>query len=269
MAPDAPRQTADALPVPLTFRNLEGIPRLVHGVFTRHGGVSPPPYATLNVAWTIGDRSECVAENLRRVGRALAVEHLVAARQVHGDTIRIIDADALAAAAAHLAARVVPSADALVTHLQGCGLMIKIADCQAVFLVDPERQVIANVHCGWRGSVTNILGKVVRCLEERFGSRPEALLAAVSPSLGPCCGEFRHYHEELPEAFWAYRAPGDRFDFWAISRRQLTAAGLREDRIEVAERCTVCERRDFFSYRGERLTGRMAAVIAWNGHEHR
>jgi len=67
----------------------------------------------------------------------------------------------------------------------------------------------------------------------------------------------------LPTSLWCFSTKSSYFDFWAITRWQLMRAGLRPDRIEVANRCTVCESRDFFSYRGEKTTGRNAAVLAW------
>ena len=194
------------LPAPSAFNILAAVPRLFHGVFDRHGGVSLAPYASLNASWTIGDQESAVRQNLERIKSALGVAELVAAPQVHGDTVLVIDEETLPPLDPHLPVRLTLEADALVTRLDGIGLMIKVADCQAVFLVDPVRQVVANVHCGWRGSVQGILGKVVRLLHERFQSRPADLLAAVSPSLGPCCAEFRNYPQELPEAFLPSRS---------------------------------------------------------------
>lgn len=245
------------------FKLLKQIPNLVQGVFTRHGGVSKPPYATLNVVWNNGDSKEAVHENLRRVKRTLGLEHLTASMQTHGDVVQVADETKLKELHNGLPVALLPPGDALVTQLRGVGLLIKIADCQAVFLVDPVQQVIANVHCGWRGSVNGLLLKVVRVLQNQYGSRAEDLYAGISPSLGPCCAEFRDYRQELPPVFQQFQVRPRYFDFWAISRWQLREAGLPADHIEVAGRCTVCGSRDFFSYRGEGTTGRMAAVIAW------
>jgi YfiH family protein len=247
-----------------SFALLSRVPNLAHGVFTRHGGVSQPPYASLNVAWNNGDSVAAVGQNLARIRKVLGVSCLVTARQVHGANIEVIDETALAQATERTPVLLVPAADALVTSLTGVGLLVKIADCQAVFLVDPKRKIIANIHCGWRGSVQDILGQVVQLLQDRFQCRPQDLLATISPSLGPCCAEFRHYRQELPEPFWAFSRKPEHFDFWAISQWQLLNAGLLAEHIEVARRCTVCEPDQFFSYRAERVTGRMAAVLAWN-----
>jgi polyphenol oxidase len=252
----------------VTFGSLAGIPGLAHSVFTRHGGVSRPPYDSLNVSWSNGDSPEAVRRNILRVRDCLGLGRLVSARQVHGETVRVVDEESLALGAEGPAGVVLPPADALVTNLRGIGLMIKIADCQAIFLVDPVKQVIANIHCGWRGSVKNLAVTVAGVLRERFGCRPEDILASVSPSLGPCCAEFRNYRDELPPALWEFQVRPQYFDFWAVTRRQLTGAGLAPENIELAGRCTVCESREFFSYRAEHTTGRMAAVIGWK-HETR
>jgi len=246
------------------FQLLTGIPGLIHGVFGRHGGVSLAPYDSLNVGWSNGDSPDAVRENLSRVKDAMGVAQMIGSPQVHGDTIQIVDEEALAAAKERGPARVTTPADALITNLRDVGLIVKIADCQAVFLVDPVKRVIANVHSGWRGSVNGVLLKVVRLLRERYGCRSQDLLAAASPSLGPCCAEFRNFRTELPPAFREFQSRPAYFDFWAITRRQLQKAGLREANIEIAGRCTVCEAQHFFSYRAQGTTGRMAAAVAWN-----
>ncbi|MGV8050769.1 MAG: polyphenol oxidase family protein [Anaerolineaceae bacterium] len=246
-----------------SFRLLTEVPGLLHGVFTRHGGVSRPPYAALNVGWSNGDSPESVRENLHRVKREIGVGLLASGLQVHGDAIHVVDEEAIEKASPGSDMLLMPPGDALVTKLRGVGLLIKIADCQAIFLVDPVREVIANVHCGWRGSVQDLPVKVVRFLQERFGCNPRDILATISPSLGPCCAEFRNYREELPESFHPFQVRPLYFDFWALSRRRLTDAGLRPEHIETAHRCTACNTHDFFSYRGEGATGRMAAVLGW------
>lgn len=250
-------------PVRIEFDLLKSIRGLEHGVFTRHGGVSEPPYATLNTAWNNGDSIEAVSENLERIRKAMGIDHLVSGLQVHGDTIPVVNDEVLSRARIHPPVRITPPGDALVTALSGIGIMTKIADCQAILLADPVRRVVANVHSGWRGSVVNIAGKTVEIMEERFGSRPGDIVAAISPSLGPCCAEFRNYLDELPPHFRRYQVKPLHFDFWRITRMQLMEAGLGPEHIEAAERCTVCGVRDFFSYRAEKVTGRMAAVIAW------
>ncbi|WP_073040801.1 peptidoglycan editing factor PgeF [Desulfacinum infernum] len=251
---------------PLQWAALASLPGLIHGVFTRRGGVSRPPYDSLNTAFGNGDHPDAVARNLGRIASHTGLTTLAAVRQVHGDRVAVVDEAFLARCDRRdhqgFSLFVGPEADALATALPRVGLLVRIADCQAVFLADPEKRVIANVHSGWRGSAADILGKTVALLTERFGCRPESLVAAVSPSLGPCCAEFRHFEKELPPSFWKFQVRPTYFDFWAISRSQLTAAGLRPENIHLAGQCTVCHPDLYFSYRRDRVTGRLAAVIA-------
>jgi YfiH family protein len=246
-----------------TFEIFSRIPGLRHGVFTRYGGVSAPPYESLNVAWNNGDEPQRVAENLNRIKQDLSLRELVAAPQVHGNHLQQVTFKELDRYQKRFPLRIAPSGDALVTGLPGVGLLIKIADCQAVLVVDPVQHIIANIHCGWRGSVNEIIVKTVRYLVDGCGCRSRNLLAAISPSLGPCCAEFRNYRQELPSAFHDYQCKPLHFDFWRISRDQLLASGVPAENIEIAGRCTVCET-DFFSYRREKTTGRLAAVLAWS-----
>ncbi|MGA2400372.1 MAG: polyphenol oxidase family protein [Syntrophobacteraceae bacterium] len=247
----------------LTFRNLSGVPGLLHGVFTRRGGVSLPPFESLNASWSNGDSPGAVQENLTRIKNAIGLERLVSGRQFHGDSINFIGNESARSLHERPPLLIAPPADALATDLPGLGLVIKIADCQSIFLADPQSRVIANIHSGWRGSVLNIAAKTVQYLRDRFGLNPAATFAAVSPSLGPCCAEFANYRREIPQKFWSFQVRPEYFDFWAITRHQLTSAGIRGENIEFAARCTVCGKAEFFSYRGEGPTGRMAAVIGW------
>jgi len=239
----------------LQFPALAAYPGIRHAIFTRHGGISPAPYDSLNVAFSVGDDPATVAENRRRILRCLAVRDLVFARQVHG--LGVLDCSG----GTGTVFKGPQTGDALVTDRTGTGLVIQAADCQAVLIADPIRRVVANVHAGWRGSIGNIIGETVTLMKRRFGCRPSEMAAGIAPSLGPCCAEFVNYRTEIPEEFWPYKDGKDRFDFWTISRDQLIGAGLLAHRIEQSRLCTRCRTALFFSYRGERVTGRLPAVI--------
>jgi YfiH family protein len=238
------------------FPGLAAFPEVVHGLFTRQGGVSDGPYASLNLSFTVGDDPLQVRENRRRLQSALGLKNLVSAVQVHGSNGALVSGDEV------FADEEIPEADILYTQKPGFGLVIKQADCQAVLLYDPDKRVVANIHCGWRGQVQNILSKAVRRLRETFGVSPEALVAGIGPGLGPCCAEFRQFREEFPSEMWRYQVRPGYFDLYGLSRDQLIAAGLRKSQIEIAGLCTRCQSPEFFSYRRDRLTGRQGAVIA-------
>jgi YfiH family protein len=247
------------------FRRLSEFAQLEHGVFTRHGGVSEPPFASLNVSYDTGDDASKVRENLRRIHENSGCSFLIYARQSHSSNILIL----------HQLPDIDPALrypllgfDGFITRLSKLLLMIKVADCQAVFLYDPKRQVVGMIHVGWRGSVQNILGKAVQLMYSQFDCHPRRIIAAIGPSLGPCCAEFVNWRRELPASFARYQLQENHFDFWAISRYQLHQAGLDSDNIEVAGICNKCHPELFYSYRGESRTGRFAATIALKDTRH-
>lgn len=234
----------------LEFEELTQFPRLVQGVFLRHGGVSQGPFATLNVGGTLGDDPRNVEENRQRILQALALPCYVASRQVHGNEIVIVnDPD-----------QEVGDCDGLITNRPGIALLIKHADCQAAILYDPIRHALACVHAGWRGNVQNIYRTAVLKMQESFGSRPEDLWVGISPSLGPEHAEFKNYKTELPESFWKYQVKPTYFDLWAIARDQLEACGVLPEKIEIASLCTYANSADFYSFRRDKPTGRHATV---------
>ena len=233
------------------FSALSQIPWLFHGCFTRQGGVSEGPYSGLNAGLSTGDSAEAVAANRRAILAESGGGELVTLSQVHGCAVHVHTGAGEAGV----------EADAVVTDRPGAMLTILTADCQAVVLADPVKKVVANAHAGWRGSVVGVLSATVSVMTERFGCRTEDIIAGIGPSLGPCCAEFVHYKNELPESFYPHRVGFNHFDFWAISRDQLCEAGLQGQNIAAAQHCTLCDADHYYSYRRSHVTGRMATVI--------
>ena len=151
--------------------------------------------------------------------------------------------------------------DGLVTAEKETGLLIRHADCQATIFYDPVHQVLGNVHCGWRGSVQNIYQKMVDKMTDLYQTDPSDLIVCIGPSLGPDSAEFKHYKEELPESFWEYQIRPTYFDFWEISRMQLTNAGIPEEQIEIAEICTYANETECFSYRRNKNTPHHGTLV--------
>ena len=245
---------------PVTYFRFPGLCRnacLVHGVFTRQGGISPPPYDHLNISYMVGDSPGNVTSNLSKIKKALHASHLFFVDQVHGDGIFIIRKGLFRSLPA------VPSADAVITDMPGLAVLVKLADCQGIIILDPKRRVLANIHCGWRGNVKNILGLVVDRMKREFGCIAADMIAAVGPSLGPCCAEFVSYREIFPGHFERFLSSENHFDLIAVSCWQLLEAGLKSENIECAGICTRCRTDLFYSYRGEGTTGRfgIAAML--------
>jgi hypothetical protein len=206
----------------------------------------------------VGDTAHAVARNLEIIRQETGADRVVTVNQVHGSRVVVIDQVDAGQEGSQ-------EADALVTALPGIALVVKQADCQAVMIFDPVRRAVANVHCGWRGSVSNILARTVQEMTFRFGSLPADMTAAIGPSLGPCCAEFVTHEEIFPRDFRRFMTRENHFDLWALSVHQLIEAGLREENIELARLCTRCRTDLFFSHRGEGKTGRFASVIMLKG----
>lgn len=243
------------------FPAMAALPGFFHGVFLREaqdGEGLPGPF---DLGMGDGSSHALVQSNRQRmVGYFGAGLRAVYGRQVHGSEVGTLKSDGVSWSP-EAASQLRLNGDALVTGLAGFALVILVADCQPVLIIDPKRQVVANVHSGWRGSIRNIIGGTVGRMVSDFQSRPEDLVCGIGPSLGPCCAEFIHYKRELPESFLKYRHSAFHFDFWRASRDQLTAVGVRRENIHISGLCTRCNPHLFFSYRGERHTGRFAAVV--------
>lgn len=230
-----------------------------HGITTRFSIEEDGCRTPLNLGLNCGDPDRRVRANRRRLIAAAGGRRAVFARQVHGDQVAVWEGQDPAGQANE---DVYLHGDALVTDVMGAVLVIQTADCQSVLLFDPVKRIVGNVHSGWRGSIRNVAGHTVQTMVDRYGCRPEHLICAIGPSLGPCCAEFIHYRQEIPEPYWRYRRPGDLFDFWRLSADQLVQAGVRAERITVSGICTRCNQHLFFSYRGEgKKAGRFASAI--------
>ncbi|HEY8490199.1 MAG TPA: peptidoglycan editing factor PgeF [Dehalococcoidia bacterium] len=253
----------------LAFQALGRAEGVVHAVSARHGGVSPPPYHTLNLGLGSGDTPERVRANQAILARALGLdtERLTRQRQVHGADVAVIRRAADFPPGGFLG-----DYDALVTDVPGVALVVRVADCVPVLLYDPARRAAGAVHAGWRGTVAGAVRAAVRAMEEAFGTRPGDLLAGVGPAIGPCCYEVdtpviqavrRTFGEAAADLLRPVDAAHAHLDLWEANRRLLLAAGIPAERIEVAGLCTACRTDLFYSHRREGpATGRFAGVIA-------
>ncbi len=249
------------------FNNLSKLPSLVHGVFTRAGGTSQFSFNSLNVGVSTGDKRENVYLNRELVAKTMGVDKdsTLYLNQVHGRDFLVLKKGEHNNSSENRY-RYQQEADGIVTNIKGVLTVMQVADCQAIILYDPVNEVIANIHSGWRGSILNIIGCGVDIMVKDFYTKPSDIIAAISPSLGPCCSEFKNYREEIPERFWKYRISSKdnehNFDFWKISCDQLTEKGVLKQNIEVAEICTPCTSHLFYSYRKENITGRFPVAVA-------
>ena len=183
------------------YPNLNQFDKLIHGVFTRASGFSKNPFHSLNVGFSTGDDEKNVNQNRHAIAECMGALSPVFAKQVHGKTVINIDKihgpvglhkkneparNLDGYSGGHL------EGDAMVTSLTGIMPVIQVADCQPVFLFDPQKKVVANIHSGWRGSIKNIIGHTITCMSDDFNCIPSDIIAGIGPSLGPCCAEFKN-----------------------------------------------------------------------------
>ncbi len=237
-------------------------PGLVHGIFTRCGGVSTGDFRELNTAYSTRDPKGCVTKNRAIISKTLNIQPLVFARQVHGNAVINVNGKA---AVKGMMTSLNDEGDAMITCRQNRFLAIQTADCQSVLLYDPKNRAVGNVHSGWRSSINNIIGHTLDAMKLQFNTNPEDIVAAIGPSLGPCCAEFVNYKKEIPKRFWKYKREDHLFDFWTLSVDQLREKGVKTRHIDVSHMCTLCNTHLFYSYRGKKTTGRFCSVIGING----
>jgi YfiH family protein len=231
------------------------------GFPAREGGVSQPPYDSLNLGLSVDDEPDRVLENRRRLCAAagIALERLVVPGQVHGTELAWVG-EAEAGRGAVASETVIREHDGLLTATPGLGLAISYADCVPVVIIadGDAGPALATVHAGWRGMIAGIVGLAAA----ELGRRGRLIAAAVGPSIGPCCFGV---DEELRRRFEA-RFPGSAgagtVDLWRCARQELECAGVPAGEISVAGICTSSDGRFFSHRRDHGATGRHLA-IAW------
>ena len=176
---------------------------VVHAFTTRHGGVSPAPFNSLNLADHHGDSNENLLENYRRLGAAVGFDakRAVACRQIHSDHVCVAreeDAGKL------LWDERLDDGDALITNVPDLPLFAYGTDCCVITLYDPSTRCIGAVHAGWRGTASGIALKAAVTMMSYYGADPYTLRAAIGPSIGKCCFET---DRDVADAFFALLDP--------------------------------------------------------------
>ena len=240
---------------------------VVHGFTLRHHGQSDIVKGTLNMALHVGDDRQKVLANRAKVAKALGYrpEKATTCAQVHGNRVVVVT-PALVGRGALDYADTIQDTDGLVTEEANVPLMLFYADCVPVMLVDTKSTAFALVHAGWRGAVSKIGAIALQTMEQNFGTRPGNVMAAIGPSIGPCCYEVdENVLKKAPDfkECFAPTGPGHwHLNLWQVNRLQLERAGVPSDHILDSSYCTKDHVEQYFSYRAEQgKTGRMAAVI--------
>lgn len=220
---------------------------------TRVGGVSQEAWGSLNLGAHCGDNPEHVEENRKRMFAAGKLPSKpVWLEQVHGKDVLHLTGEPYAS----------KRADASYSNTPGTVCAVMTADCLPVLFCNRAGTEVAAAHAGWRGLCDGVLEETVAC----FNDSPENILAWFGPAIGPLAFEVG---PEVREAFMAkdinavdaFRPAGEKYyaDIYLLARQRLANVGVTN--VFGGDRCTFSEKDDFFSYRRDRITGRMASFI--------
>jgi YfiH family protein len=224
---------------------------------TRAGGVSAPPFDSLNLGRSTGDDAHAVAENRRRFEAAMGVPTRYLS-QVHGArVVRLAHAEAGPY-----------EADGAVTTEPGLACTVLVADCLPVLFAAPQARGVGAAHAGWRGLAGGVLEATVAALCDASGCAPRELVGWLGPCIGPrrfevgadvldafgAAGAAHFVSRPRPDgaARWLADLPG-------LARQRLAAVGVTQ--VHGGTWCTVEDASAFFSFRRDRVTGRMAAAV--------
>ena len=220
---------------------------------TRRGGVSSPPFDTLNLGRSTEDRPEAVSDNRRRFLESLDLDpgSLATAGQVHGAAVAEVRHPGF-----H------PGCDVLVTRAPGIALAVTAADCLPLILT--ARGAVAAAHSGWRGTVAGAPRAALDALCAAAAVQPSEVVVHLGPSIRSCC---YRVGPEVARQF-AASATVRHHDAWhldlvAAASLQLIEAGVSAERIHQVPACTACDSAQYFSHRRDGArTGRHWAVAA-------
>lgn len=244
---------------------------IAHAFFTRRGGVSAGPFASLNFAVGVGELKDDEAKVMQNYQLAAEVfglnkEDICRSYQTHTSVVEIADERDRGRGIS------LPpydhGVDGLVTVNKNLLLSVRTADCVPILLCDKDKSVCSAVHAGWRGTVGGIIGNAVEIMKNQ-GASASNILAAIGPCVGQCCyevggevlDEFRYLSPEL-ERFFTPNGQKYMLDLVGANRFVLQMAGIREENVSSLNLCTKCREEEFFSHRRSgSVRGTMSAFI--------
>ncbi|AUD02530.1 peptidoglycan editing factor PgeF [Spirosoma pollinicola] len=229
---------------------------LIAAESTRHGGVSPAPFESLNLGINTADDAENVDENRRRFFSSVGAStcQFASSHQIHGTEILY----------ATEAGRF-EGYDALITNKPGLLIGVTVADCVPILIYDQHQQAVAAIHAGWRGTVEGIVTKTLAAMQQQFGTQAEHCYAYVGTCIDDCAFEVGpDVADQFASAFKRLDKDSEKsfVDLKAANAHLLTDFGIPATQIAISPFSTVLNNDTYFSYRAEHgQTGRMLAVI--------
>jgi len=238
--------------------------RARHAIFTRHGGLSPDPWSSLNVGGTVGDESTRV-----RANRNLSLHALNCDPNSVFDVWQVHSADVVYANRPRPDGEPPKQADIILTDNPNLTLYMRFADCVPIMVHDSRKGIIGVAHAGWLGTLRDVATATVQAMQKQYGSNPADIIAGIGPSIGPDHYEIgadvilqvrQKFGNESEQVLHSHSNDHTHFDLWRANQLLLERAGVGA--IEIAQVCTACNINDWFSHRAEKgRTGRFGALI--------
>ena len=256
----------------LTFPILSETGMVNHLFTTRFGGVSKGIYASMNLSYTRGDIKEAVDENFRRITAVFdsSPKNIVCSDQTHTTNIRLVTKNDCGKGVIY--PKDYSDIDGLITNEPEIILATFYADCVPLYFVDTEHHAIGLSHSGWRGTVEKMGECTLKAMKDAFGTRPQAVKAAIGPSICQDCYEvsqdvaerFMNLFTDCPSEILVQGKEKGKYqlNLWEANRKILLDAGIYPENIAVTDICTCCNPNYLFSHRASQgKRGNLAAMI--------
>lgn len=256
----------------IKYKIFKDYDELLHGFSTRLGGVSKEHLSSMNLSFSRGDDKSNVMENHKRFGTAMGYDYekLVFSDQVHGTDVHVVTSQDMGKGIVRDSD--ITNIDGLITNERGIPLITLYADCVPLYFYDPVNSVIALGHSGWKGTVSNIGGVIIRKMSNIYGSKPENIICAIGPSICMDCYEVSqdvadcfkaNYSEEQYNSFIYSKENGKfQLDLHKACKYNFLNVGIDEAHIAMPDICTCCNSEMLYSHRASKgMRGNLAAVI--------
>ncbi|MCX8074714.1 MAG: peptidoglycan editing factor PgeF [Clostridia bacterium] len=238
--------------------------KLKHCCTLKNGGVSEGVHSSLNFKLNTGDKKENIYKNLDIICSELKIDpsNIYMAKQTHTDKVLILDLDNMSEYEYKKENQ--SEIDGYITDKKNIATLVTTADCNPIIIYDPIKNVVSNIHSGWRGTVKQIYLNAVKAMNKRFNSKYSDMIVCIGPSINKCC--WNSSDSRLKEEFlklWPYedeyiisKSNGEYFvDFPYVIKKELMNIGVQDENIILSNICTVCNEEKFFSYRRTRKSG--------------
>ena len=256
----------------LTFPLLSETGLVNHLFTTRMGGVSKDIYTSMNLSYSRGDDKGAVDENYKRIAAVFhsSPNQIVCSDQTHTTNVRLVTGNDCGKGVTKQ--KDYRDIDGLITDEPGIILATFYADCVPLFFIDTEHKAIGLSHSGWRGTISRMGACTLQAMKDAFGTKPEAVKAAIGPSICQDCYEvsedvavqFKELFVNCPkEILMPGKEKGKyQLNLWEANRRILIQEGILPENLSVTDICTCCNPHYLFSHRASNgKRGNLAAMM--------